>query len=94
MTPLWSAPADVNGAESLGDLALARGERYSLRKIATGDEAATGTSAEAYRLWYRIALANRTEGWVQAAVPTTNDIGSDGRLSSVRFDFLPAVVAG
>jgi hypothetical protein len=27
-------------------------------------------------------------------VPTDYDTGSDGRPSSVRFDFLPAVVAG
>ena len=94
MTPLWSAPADVDGAESLGNLALARGERYSLREIATGDEAATGTSAEAYRLWYRIALPDGNEGWVQVAVPTDYDTGSDGRPSSVRFDFLPVVIAG
>jgi hypothetical protein len=90
-TPLWSAPADVDGAESLGNLALARGERYPLREIATGDEDATGTSAEAYRLWYRIALPDGNEGWVQAAVPSENDTGSDGRPSSVRFDFLPAL---
>ena len=93
MTPLWNAPADVDGAESLGNLALARGERYSLREIATGDEAATRTSAEAYRLWYRVGLPDGNEGWVQAAVPVDHDTGSDGRPSSVRFDFLPAVVA-
>jgi hypothetical protein len=91
MTPLWSAPADVDGAESLGNLALARGERYSLHEIAAGDEGATGTSAEAYRLWYRIALPDGNEGWVRAAVPTDYDTGSDGRPSSVRFDFLPAL---
>src|SRR5215218_1628508 len=94
MTPLWSAPSDFDGAESLGNLSLARGERYSLREIVTGDEDATGTSGEAYRLWYRIALSDGNEGWVQAAVPTDYDTGSDGRPSSVRFDFLPAVVAG
>jgi hypothetical protein len=93
-TPLWTLPSDVDGAESLGNLSLARGERYSLREIVTGDEDATGTSGEAYRLWYRIALSDGNEGWVQAAVPTDYDTGSDGRPSSVRFDFLPAVVAG
>jgi hypothetical protein len=92
-TQLWSAPTDVDGAESLGDLTLEPGERYSLREIATGDEAATGTSTEAYWLWYRIALANGESAWVQAAVPSVNDTGSDGRPSSVRFDFLPAVTA-
>jgi hypothetical protein len=50
-----------------------------------------GMSAEAYRLWYRIALPDGNEGWVRAAVPTDYDTGSDGRPSSVRFDFLPAL---
>jgi len=91
-TPLWSAPADVDGAESLGDLALVPGERYPLREIAAGDEDATGTSAEAYRLWYRIVLEDGQGAWARAAVPSSNDTGSDGRPSSVRFQFLPAIV--
>jgi murein DD-endopeptidase MepM/ murein hydrolase activator NlpD len=92
-TPLWSAPEDVEGAERVGNLSLEPGERYPLHELVTGDEAATGTSAEAYRLWNRIALANGEFAWVQAAVPSVNDTGSDGRPSSVRFDFLPAVTA-
>jgi hypothetical protein len=52
-----------------------------------------GMSAEAYRLWYRITLADGESAWVKAAVPSTNDTGSDGSPSSVRFDYLPAVVA-
>ena len=90
-TPLWSAPEDVEGAERVGDLSLEPGERYPLLGIVTGDEAATGTSAETYWLWYRIALADGIEGWVRAAAPSANDTGSDGRPSSVRFDYLPAV---
>ena len=78
---------------TLGNLSLEPGERYPLHEIATGDEAATGTSTEAYWLWYRIAHANGESAWVQAAVPSVNDTGSDGRPSSVRFDFLPAVTA-
>jgi hypothetical protein len=82
----------VDGAESLGDLALVPGERYPLREIAAGDEDATGTSAEAYRLWYRIVLEDGQGAWARAAVPSSNDTGSDGRPSSVRFQFLPAIV--
>ncbi len=69
------------------------GAAFSLLEIAASAEDATGTSAEAYRLWYRIALPTGQEGWVQAAVPTTNDTGSDGRSSSVRFDLVPSVAA-
>jgi murein DD-endopeptidase MepM/ murein hydrolase activator NlpD len=92
-TPLWSAPDDVGGAQKVGDLTLEPGQRYSLQEIVTGDEAVTGTSAEAYWLWYRIALASGESVWVQAAVPSARDSGSDGRPSSVQFDFLPAVMA-
>jgi hypothetical protein len=91
---LWSAPAGEPGAEAVGEMWAITGDAaYSLLEIATGAEDTTGTSAEAYRLWYRIALPTGAEGWVQAAVPSANDTGSDGRPSSVRFDFLPAVVA-
>jgi Peptidase family M23 len=91
-TPLWTAPADVDGAESIGDLALIPGDRYSLLAVDAGEEASTGTSAEAYRLWYRITLADGKEGWVQAAVATDHDSGSDGRPSSVQVHFLPPAV--
>ena len=92
-TPLWTAPSDGDGAELIGDLPLTAADRYPLLAVDAGDEVATGTSAEGYRLWYRIALANGEFAWVQAAVPSANDTGSDGRPSSVRFDFLPAVTA-
>ncbi len=91
-TPLWTAPSDAADAELVGDLTLTPGDRYPLLAVDAGEEASTGLSAEAYRLWYRIALPDGNEGWVQAAVPTDYDIGSDGRPSSVRFHFLPAAV--
>jgi hypothetical protein len=81
----------VDGAELIEDLSLIPGDRYSLLAVDAGDEAPTGTSAESYRLWYRIALPDGNEGWVQAAVPADYDFGSDGRPSSVQFDLLPAV---
>ncbi len=90
-TPLWSAPADVVGAEPRGELTLIAGDRYALLAVDTGEEDAIGTSAEGYRVWYRIALTDGGEGWVQAAIPDAFDTGSDGR-PSVRFDFLPVVI--
>ena len=87
---LWSAPAGDASAEAFAEIsAITPGAAFSLLEIAAGAEDTTGTSAEAYRLWYRIALPTGDEGWVQAAVPTPYDTGSDGRPSSVRFDFLP-----
>ena len=38
-TPLWTAPADVDDAESLGDLALSAGDRYPLLAVDAGEEA-------------------------------------------------------
>ncbi|MCA9879737.1 MAG: M23 family metallopeptidase [Thermomicrobiales bacterium] len=91
-TPLWSAPADAAEATVLEELALAPSDTYALLAISAGDEASTATSAEGYHLWYQIAVQGGT-AWVQAAVPLAYDTGSDGRPSSVRFDFLPLVLA-
>jgi murein DD-endopeptidase MepM/ murein hydrolase activator NlpD len=90
-TPLWTAPSDADGAESLGDLVLSAGDRYPLLAVDAGEEDGTGTSAEAYRVWYQIALPQGGEAWIQAAVPVNYDTGSDGRPSSVRFNLLPAI---
>lgn len=89
--PLWTAPSDIDSAEPLGDLTLSAGDRYPLLAVDAGEEDTTGTSAEAYRVWYQIALTNGEEGWVQAAVPLEFDTGSDGRASSVRFNFVLVV---
>ena len=91
-TPLWTAPSDKDDAEFIGDLSLNPGDRCPLLAVDSGEEASTGTSAEAYRVWYQIKLPTGDEGWVQAAGPADYDVGSDGRPSSVQFHFLPAVV--
>ncbi len=94
-TALWSAPSDHADAEQVGDLPLNAGDRYRLLSIATGPEASTETSADGYRLWYRIVVPDVGRAWVQAAIPSTDDTGSDGRPSSVRFNLLPSItVAG
>jgi len=89
---VWSAP-QPDDAEPLRSLLLRPGDHYALLAIDAGPAASEGTSAEAYRLWYRLATTDGTVGWVRAALPSANDTGSDGRPSSVRFAFLPAVVA-
>jgi hypothetical protein len=92
-TPLWTTPPGTDRAKILGGLTLGAGDGYPLLAVDVGAEDATGASAEVYRVWYQLALPDGDVGWVQAAVPTNDDTGSDGRPSSVRFDFLPAVVA-
>ena len=91
--PLWAEPGSAAGAEPLADVTLRPGDRYPLLAVDAGAEDTTGTSAEAYEVWYRIALPDGAEGWVQAATPLANDTGSDGRPSSIRFDLLPTVAA-
>lgn len=90
-TTVWTLPSDLADAEPAGEMALTAGQRFSLLAMETGPEAASGTSAEATRLWYEIGLPDGTGVWVQGAVPVPIDRGADGRASSVRFDFLPAV---
>ena len=90
---LWSEPSDHADAEAVGELPLSAGDRYGLLAIATGPEDSHETSAEGYRLWYRIEAPDGGPAWVQAAIPSSNDTGSDGRPSSVRLDFLLAVTA-
>jgi hypothetical protein len=89
---VWSAPQGVDDAEPLRSLLMRSGDRYALLAIDAGPAASEGTSAEAYRLWYQIATTDGMVGWVQAARPSANDTGSDGRPSSVRFQFLPAII--
>jgi murein DD-endopeptidase MepM/ murein hydrolase activator NlpD len=92
---LWDAPPSEGVVpQSLGEVALAPGARYALVEISAGPEDSHETSAQAYQLWYRIVLPDERSGWVQAAVPSTFETGSDGRPSSVRFNFVPAIDAG
>ncbi len=86
----WSQPGADSGARQTGRLALVPGDRYPLLEIRAGPEDASGTSAEAYDLWYRIALPNGESAWVQAAVPSTFETGSDGRPATVVFNLVPA----
>lgn len=87
---LWTVPGDRSDAKQIGEVPLEPGARYFIRRIATGDPASSGTSAEAYRLWVELRTVDGQWAWVQAIVPSFNDTGSDGRPSSIRFDLLPA----
>ena len=90
---LWSAPPGASDRRNLGDLQIQPGERYRLLALHAGAEDTRDTSALAYVLWYQLALPDGREGWVQAAVPSAFDTGSDGRPSSVRFNFVPSITS-
>ncbi len=93
-TSIFSAPADDPAATPVGDLPLAAGDRHPLLEIRAGAEDARGTSADAYLLWYRLALPNGQSGWVQAAVPSNLEVGADGRPSTIGFNLMPVVTSG
>ncbi len=86
-------PGEAAPPQSLGALTLQPGARMVLLEVQAGPEAPPTTSALSYDLWYRIALPDERSGWVQAAVSSTFETGSDGRPSSVYFNFVPAIDA-
>lgn len=91
---LWSAPPLPDTArQAVETLALQPGDRFSLLGVWAGPEAPQATSARAYELWYRIILPDGRDGWVQAAVASPFETGSDNRPASIRFNFFPAVTA-
>ncbi len=92
-TTLWSAPEDVGGTTSLGEIALEPGARFRVLRAEVGADAPDATSAEAYRVWYELALPDGGSGWVRGVVADTFETGSDGRASTVRFNLVPDLVA-
>jgi hypothetical protein len=86
---LWTLPSDHDDALLLGEFSLDAGEEFQFFGVATRDPASIRTSAEAYRIWYSIALPDGTRGWIQAVSPDSGDVGSDGRPSSLRINLLP-----
>jgi murein DD-endopeptidase MepM/ murein hydrolase activator NlpD len=87
---LWSAPPGDAARAPLDELQLRPGERFTLVSIYAGLEDTRETSALAYQLWYQVELLDGRRGWVQAAIPTSFETGSNGRPSSVYFNFFSA----
>ena len=70
------------------ELVLEKLTRLPVLDLIAGDPASTGTSAETYKAWFKVATPTGTEGWIQGAVPSDRETGSDGRPSSVDLPFL------
>lgn len=89
--PLWSAPPGADGAAEIARQPTSPGDRFPLLAIATGPEDGTGTSAEAYQVWYQLGVitGGSETAWAQAVIPSLNDTGSDGRPSSVALVLVP-----
>lgn len=87
---LWSAPpTSAEQAQSLGELRLQPGARFSLLAIQAGPEDSRATGANAYQLWYEVALDDGRRAWLHAAVASDFETGNDGRPSTVRFNLVP-----
>jgi hypothetical protein len=91
---IYSAPPGDAASKPVGTLALTVGDRHPLLEIRAGPEDDRGTSAESYLLWYRLRLQDGGSSWVQAAVPSNVEVGSDGRPSAIGFNLMPVVTAG
>lgn len=84
---IWPQPSQAAG-EPIGTESVEQGASFPLLEIAAGDPASTGTSADAYDLWYRLQFADDRDGWIQTAIPSNRETGSDGRPSSVLLPLL------
>jgi murein DD-endopeptidase MepM/ murein hydrolase activator NlpD len=93
IVPLWTEPEGEEGSRQTGELVLEPGDRFPLLEIATGPDATRETTAEAYRVWYRIQPPDGESAWLRAAVASTFETSTDGRPSSVIFDLFLAVDA-
>ncbi len=78
---------DRPGGETTGSIEVSPGLLLGVLDLAIGDVATRETSAGSYLLWANIATGDAT-GWLQVAVPSAADTGTDGRPSSVEFPFL------
>jgi murein DD-endopeptidase MepM/ murein hydrolase activator NlpD len=88
---LWRDLPNGSPDGELGTLDLTAGSRFALLDVQTGLDAPDATGATAYGLWYKLRLPDDREGWVAALAATTEETGSDGRASAIRFNLLPAV---
>jgi murein DD-endopeptidase MepM/ murein hydrolase activator NlpD len=86
-TTVWSALTAQNRAR-VTEIELRPGDRYPLLDIHAWAENTPHTSAEAYHVWYQIRLPDARAGWVLAMMPATEEIGTDGRPSTIILDFL------
>lgn len=90
--PVMSEPG---GDVPVGELVLGAGQGYPVMEIDIGPEDGEGTSAEAYRVWYLLQIAEGPDpAWVQGVVPDATETGADGRPSSVRMVLLPVPRSG
>lgn len=79
------------GGAVVNSLVLEAGQSFTVSGIQINDPESTGTSAEAYGLWYNLTLGAAT-GWVSAIATSSRDTGSDGRPSGIDILLLPTSI--
>lgn len=86
LTPIFAHP-ELDAGQT-GVLTLP-GDRLEIGELRFTPYWMTETSAEPYRLWAEIEHNGET-GWIVLVEPSSEETGSDGRPSAVRFPFLPS----
>jgi hypothetical protein len=69
-------------------ITLTEGRTFSVTDVASAPPDGTGTSAEAYAVWYRTTV-DGVEGWFSAIAVSDEAEGSDGRPSAVELLVIP-----
>ena len=76
-------------AEVLSTITLTEDATFTVAEVATAPPDGTGTSAEAYAVWYRTTV-DGVNGWFSAIATSDEAIGLDGRPSAVELLVVPA----
>ena len=76
------------GGEVTGTLLPESGQTFDVTAVQANDPDSTGTSAEAYGIWYQVTLG-AASGWIPAIAASSGDTGSDGRPSGIDLLLLP-----
>jgi hypothetical protein len=78
---LWSQPS-LALAEIVATNVFPR-DMTGVVELRIGAPDTAETSAEGYHVWVKVETSEGAEGWLQLAVPSTYEVGSDNRPSSV-----------
>ncbi|MGC4105641.1 MAG: M23 family metallopeptidase [Thermomicrobiales bacterium] len=76
-------------AEVIGSFTLTEGTTYAIAEVSTAPSDGTGTSAEAYAVWYRTTI-DGVDGWFSAIAVSDEAVGADGRPSAVDLLVIPS----
>jgi murein DD-endopeptidase MepM/ murein hydrolase activator NlpD len=82
---LWRRPEQ----DLLETIQIQPGHHFPLTAIHAGAEGTMRTGAEAYRLWFQIALEPERRFWTPALSPSLLERQTDGRAAALELNLLP-----